>query len=177
MIKTIDGGATWTSRDMEPLATALIDCHFFDVSNGLAVGGIGSFGFRHGVILSTSDGGATWQTRYTSNRPGAEWCWKISFPTRTTGYVSIERQDNLAPRFVVKTTDGGMTWTEIPFVANYDEEGIGFVSTRVGWVGGWTGNTYETLDGGATDNQSAQVFSRRAAWKLKQSCAARSLRV
>src|SRR5262245_36344269 len=39
LIKTSDGGATWTSRDMEPLATALIDCHFFDESNGLAVGG------------------------------------------------------------------------------------------------------------------------------------------
>jgi photosystem II stability/assembly factor-like uncharacterized protein len=150
LIKTIDGGATWTSRDMEPLATALIDCHFFDANHGLAVGGIGSFALRHAVILSTSDGGVTWQTRYTSNRPGAEWCWKISFPTRTTGYVSIERQDALAPRYVAKTTDGGSTWTEVPFVTNYDEEGIGFVSTRVGWAGGWTGDTYETIDGGAS---------------------------
>jgi photosystem II stability/assembly factor-like uncharacterized protein len=150
LIKTTDGGATWTSRDMEPLATSLIDVHFFDELNGLAVGGTGSPNSRHAVILSTSDGGVTWQTRYSSNRPGAEWCWKISFPTRLQGFVSIEREDHLAPSYVAFTQDGGMTWGEIPFVTNYDEQGIGFVSGLTGWVGGWTGNTYETTDGGAS---------------------------
>jgi photosystem II stability/assembly factor-like uncharacterized protein len=151
LIKTTDGGATWTSRDMAPYATSLIDVHFFDELNGLAVGGTGpSLTDRHAVILSTSDGGATWQTRYNSTRPGGEWCWKISFPTRLQGFVSIERQDLLAPRYIAFTTDGGMTWGEIRFVDDYDEEGIGFVSGLVGWVGGWTGDTYETLDGGAS---------------------------
>ena len=150
LIKTTDGGATWTSQDMEPYATCLIDVHFFDANNGLAVGGTGSPNFRKAVILSTSDGGATWQTRYNANRPGAEWCWKISFPDRLTGFVSIEREDNKAPRYVLATANGGLTWTEIPFVAGYDEQGIGFVSAMTGWVGGWTGNTYETLDGGAS---------------------------
>jgi len=151
MIKTSDGGVTWTSWDMQPFgATSLIDCYFFDANRGFAVGGSGSSLHRHAVILATSDGGATWQTRYVSNRPGSEWCWKISFPNPSTGYVSIEREDAVAPRYVLKTTDGGMTWTELPFIDDYDEEGIGFASTNVGWVGGWTGDTYETLDGGAS---------------------------
>ena len=150
LIKTTDGGATWTSRDMAPYATSLIDVHFFDENNGLAVGGTGPFSLRHAVILSTSDGGVTWQTRYNSNRPGAEWCWKISFPNRLTGFVTIEREDHLAPSIVAFTQDGGVTWGEIQFVADYDEQGIGFVSGLTGWVGGWTGNTYETLDGGAS---------------------------
>ena len=136
---------------MAPLATSLIDVRFFDELNGLAVGGTGpSLSDRHAVILSTSDGGATWQTRYSSNRPGAEWCWKISFANRFTGFVSIERQDQLAPRFIAFTTDGGVTWGEIRFVDGYDEEGIGFLNGLTGWVGGWTGDTYETLDGGAS---------------------------
>jgi len=150
MIKTIDGGLTWTSMDMETYATSLIDCHFFDELHGFAVGGTGSPNLRHAVILSTDDGGVTWQTRYTSNRPGAEWCWKISFSTPTNGWVSIEREDRLAPRYVLETTDGGLTWMEIPFVAGYDEQGIGFVAPGLGWVGGWTGVTYETGDGGAS---------------------------
>ncbi|MGH7499206.1 MAG: hypothetical protein ACREL3_10195, partial [Gemmatimonadales bacterium] len=138
LIKTTDGGATWTSRDMAPYATALIDVHFFDANNGLAVGGTGPFSLRHAVILSTSDGGATWQTRYSSNRPGAEWCWKISFPNRFTGFVTIEREDHMAPSYILFTTDGGVTWGEIPFVSGYDIQGIGFVSGLTGWVGGWS---------------------------------------
>ena len=92
----------------------------------------------------------TWQTRYNSNRPGAEWCWKISFPNRLTGFVTIEREDHLAPSYVLFTQDGGVTWGEIQFVDGYDEQGIGFVSGLTGWVGGWTGDTYETFDGGAS---------------------------
>jgi photosystem II stability/assembly factor-like uncharacterized protein len=150
LIKTTDGGATWTSRDMDPYATSLIDVHFFDENNGLAVGGTGPFSMRQAVILSTSDGGATWQTRYSSNRPGAEWCWKISFVNRLMGFVSIERRDDLAPRYIAFTTDGGVTWGEIQFVADYDMQGIGFVTGLTGWVGGWSGPTYETTDGGAS---------------------------
>lgn len=150
MIKTINGGATWTSWDMGAYATSLIDCYFSDALHGFAVGGTGSPNFRHAVVLATSDGGLTWQTRYNSNRPGAEWCWKISFPTPSVGYVSIERQDNLAPRYVLKTSNGGQNWTEVPFVNGYDEEGIGFATPGHGWVGGWTGATYETNDDGAS---------------------------
>jgi len=150
LIKTTDGGTTWISHDMALYASSLIDVHFFDENNGLAVGGTGPFEARHAVILSTNDGGGTWQTRYSSNRPGAEWCWKIAFPTRLLGFVSIEREDGLAPSYVAFTTDGGLTWGEIQFVAGYDMQGIGFVSGLTGWVGGWTGNTYETLDGGAS---------------------------
>src|SRR6185295_17214145 len=151
LIKTTNGGATWTTLDMAPYATSLIDVHFFDPLNGIAVGGTGpNLTDRHAVILSTSDGGATWQTRYASNRPGGEWCWKISFVNRRQGFVSIEREDGLAPTYLAYTADGGTTWGEIPFVTDYDEQGVGFVSGLVGWVGGWTGDTYETLDGGAS---------------------------
>ena len=151
LIKTTDGGATWTSRDMAPYATSLIDVHFFDELNGLAVGGTGSsLSSRHSVILSTSDGGATWQTRYNPNRPGGEWCWKISFANRLTGFVSIEREDGLAPSYIAFTTDGGVTWGEIRFVDGYDIQGVGFVSGLKGWAGGWSGDTYETVDGGAS---------------------------
>jgi photosystem II stability/assembly factor-like uncharacterized protein len=150
MIKTTNGGATWTSWDMDTIATSLIDCFFFDENHGFAVGGSGSPNLRHATIVSTDDGGLTWHTRYTSNRPGAEWCWKITFPTPTIGYVSIEREDHLAPRYVLKTIDGGMTWSDVPFISNYDIQGIGFVSPDFGWVGGWGGITYETTDGGAS---------------------------
>ncbi|MEZ4691995.1 MAG: T9SS type A sorting domain-containing protein [Ignavibacteria bacterium] len=81
----------------------------------------------------------------------SEWCWKISFINSNTGYVSIERFTGFA--YILKTTNSGNNWSEIPF-RNYDEEGIGFVNENTGWVGGWTGPTYQTTNGGANWSQA-----------------------
>jgi photosystem II stability/assembly factor-like uncharacterized protein len=147
VIKTTDGGASWTSMDLAPLATRLVDCFFFDADRGFVVGGIGAGDARRAVVLATTDGGATWTTRYTTNQM-PEWCWKISFPTPTVGYISIERFSG-ATNFL-KTTDGGETWQEIFFRNNYIVQGIGFATPDLGWIGGPTGPTYETTDGGAS---------------------------
>jgi hypothetical protein len=53
----------------------------------------------------------------------------------------------------LKTTDGGLTWTEKDFLpTSYDQEGIGFINENTGWLGGWgdddNGPTYKTTDGG-----------------------------
>jgi photosystem II stability/assembly factor-like uncharacterized protein len=52
---------------------------------------------------------------------------------------------------VVKTTDGGATWSELPLVEQLDvrELGIGFVDEQHGWVGAMPSG-FETTDGGAT---------------------------
>jgi photosystem II stability/assembly factor-like uncharacterized protein len=148
LIKTTNGGASWTSSDLSAHATTLIDCFFFDASNGFLVGGIGStFNNRRAVVLATTDGGATWETRHTGTRQ-AEWCWKITFPSPTIGYVSIERFAGQS--YFLKTTDGGQSWQEFIFLDDYSEQGIGFVSPTLGWIGGHEAPTYESTDAGAT---------------------------
>ncbi len=147
VIKTTNKGASWTSMQMDTsLAKSLVDCHFWSPDSGIAVGGYGTGSYQNGnaVVLITADGGATWQRVYRSNRVG-EWCWKISFISRTTGYISIERHSGLA--YVIKTSDGGYSWEEKVFM-EYDEEGIGFINENTGWIGGWTGPTYKTTNGG-----------------------------
>jgi len=146
-IKTTNKGATWTSMQMDTsLVKTLVDCHFWTPDSGIVVGGYSTTSYQNGnaVVLITNDGGLTWQRVYRSQRTG-EWCWKISFISRTTGYVSIERHSGLA--YVLKTSDGGNTWEEKVF-RDYDEEGIGFINENTGWVGGWTGPTYKTTNGG-----------------------------
>ena len=165
MIKSTDGGGTWASLDLSPYAATLIDCYFPTADSGFVVGGRGRFicGSCSGdsisaVILFTSDGGTTWQTRWQGRRRN-EWGWKISFPSRKVGYVSLEREVDSA--FFVKTTDGGVTWTDKLFApGGYDEEGIGFLTSTVGWLGGWGGLTYKTTDGG----DSWQVDSTVESW-------------
>jgi hypothetical protein len=147
MLKSADGGATWSSKDLAPQATTLVDVYFRSESEGFAVGSIGVFsnGSRS-VVLHTADGGDTWQPCYLGNRLG-ERGWKISFPTAMVGYVSLERSNG--PMFFLKTVDGGATWVELPF-ENYNEQGIGFATPDFGWMGGASNPTFGTTDGGAT---------------------------
>jgi photosystem II stability/assembly factor-like uncharacterized protein len=151
VIKTVDGGSTWTTIDMSAHSGTLIDCYFLTPDSGFVVGGSPQGVFPttiNAVVLFTGDGGRTWQTRFTTSRPG-EWCWKISFPSRRTGYVSIERFG--APTYCLKTADGGVTWEEV-FVQNLalDVQGIGFATENKGWVAARRTEIFETANGGAT---------------------------
>ena len=147
LIKSVDGGATWTSRDLAPFASTLVDVQFRSETEGFAVGSVGAFpSSNRAVVLHTTDGGVNWQQRFVGTRLG-EWCWKISFPTAQVGYVSLERF--AGPMFLLKTEDGGMTWSELPF-PDHNEQGVGFVTPDRGWVGGADNPTFGTTDGGAT---------------------------
>jgi photosystem II stability/assembly factor-like uncharacterized protein len=150
--KTIDAGNTWRSVDMSPYAAGLIDVYFFHPDTGFAVGLTNrTHDNSSGVVLSTTDGGATWETRFITKRTG-EWCWKISFPSRRTGYASLQR-NSLTPIYFLKTSDGGNTWEEKLFSnAYYFVQGIGFLTEKLGWIGGSSSSSsgVETTDGGDT---------------------------
>ena len=150
VIKTLNRGVSWTLIDMSPYAGALVDCYFFHQDSGFVVGSTNSdYTSGYPVILFTYDGGTTWVPRHTGTRQG-ELCWKLFFPTRTIGYVSIEHFQG-GPTYYLKTTDGGATWTDRLFLStSYDVQGIGFWSDSVGWMGGWGGSTYETTNAGAS---------------------------
>jgi len=146
---TKDGGKNWTTKDMSSYASVgLIDGWFWSKDTGFITGQNGA----NSVILHTVDGGNSWQTVYEATRNDTDHVWKIVFPSRDTGYGSIENTrintNSTSNRYFVKTINGGKTWTEYAFIANYDEEGIGFINNNVGWIGGWSGLSYITTDGG-----------------------------
>lgn len=146
-IKTTDGGQTWSSRSMSEYVGSLVDVYFWDEQRGIAVGGSAGAGSNsRAVVLLTEDGGDTWAVQYTSSASG-EWSWKITFPTPTTGYVSVE--GNGFPAKVLKTTDAGLTWTELTIPGSSDLQGLGFITEDLGWSSG-RGTTSVTTDGGQT---------------------------
>lgn len=152
LIETTDGGATWASRNMAAHAGSLIDVYYHDAMNGVIVGGtLATQPGSRAVVLTTENGGATWTRRGLSSGTGttSEWAWKISFPSRLVGYVSVENSGGGANGKVLKTTDGGMTWTELAVPGGRSMQGIGFISETEGWTSG-RGTSRYTTDGGLT---------------------------
>ncbi|HEX9950363.1 MAG TPA: T9SS type A sorting domain-containing protein [Rubricoccaceae bacterium] len=152
IVRTTDGGQTWTSRAMAPLVDALIDIRFFDAQHGLAIGSVGPQSDSRARIIGTDDGGATWTVRHTVSNLNAIG-WKMTFPTRLVGYASVERftndPDGQTDAVVLKTVDGGQTWAEIRVPDGGSLQGIGFATPDLGWISG-RGLTSVTTDGGAS---------------------------
>lgn len=167
MMKTIDGGQTWTAWSMKTWADLLIDCYFTSPSRGWVVGGKTNLPNPtrlnvKPVVLLTEDGGQTWVNRVANiadQFPPGEWGWKIQFLNDQLGFVSLE---NFSEAAILKTTDGGQTWKRLKVndpQGNVNLEGIGFIDEQRGWVGGWgpggfgspgppKGFSSATIDGG-----------------------------
>ncbi len=152
LLTSTDLGRSWISRDMAPLTAMILDVHFVTERMGFIAGASDAdVEVSNAIVLKTVDGGTSWRRVYQSKRP-FEITWKLSFPSRRVGYVTVQNynpDEAVAARVVAKTTDGGETWTELPLATDHklQELGIGFVDERRGWVGGSTGG-YETRDGG-----------------------------
>ena len=172
MMKTTDGGQSWTAWDMRPWADMLIDCYFTSPTQGWVVGGKTPAGVTpsrsnvKAVVLQTEDGGTTWINRLAALQnqlPAGEWGWKIQFLNERVGFVSLE---NFSAGAILKTTDGGQSWIRLPVndpQGNTNLEGVGFVDEQHGWVGGWGDVSFErrssseTLDGGLTWRDANEI--------------------
>lgn len=153
LMKSTDLGKSWTSVSMNEKTAMIFDVKFLDEKVGFICGATnGDVAQSNALILKTEDGGKSWNKVFQSSRP-YELTWKVSFPSAKTGYVSIQSYNpdtTVKQQYIVKTIDGGKSWTELPLVNKQCREfGIGFLDEKVGWVGTTCGG-YMTTDGGAT---------------------------
>ncbi len=148
-----NGGANFISRKVEG-AEMILDIKMFDKNTGIiCAGSSADVATSNALILHTTDGGKTWSKVYQSSRP-YEITWKTSFPTRNIGYVTLQSYNpdtEIKTQRVVKTTDGGFTWTEYPICDEHGARpfGVGFISPTHGFVGTLSSG-FETTDGGLT---------------------------
>jgi len=180
VLRSVDGGASWTLLDLGVEPALLVDILFSDPQTGWVVGGIDEV--RHPdrdtvrrdvipAVYATTDGGDTWTNVVAPNAksgefPRGEWGWKIQRLGASTLLVSLE---NLHDGAILRSDDLGATWRRLRIndtQRNSNLEGIGFIDPNTGWVGGWGdlhfqgGYTSTTTDGGANWTNANHVGFR-----------------
>jgi photosystem II stability/assembly factor-like uncharacterized protein len=122
ILKTIDGGSTWTQQTSGVTGTGLSDVHFVSTTTGWAVG-------SGGTALKTTDGGSTWsaQSGVTNYLTG------VHFVDTSTGWIVGQGGRIFA------TVNGGTTWTQQTSGTSNFLNSVYFTSATTGWVAGDSG--------------------------------------
>lgn len=129
ILKTSDGGQSWTSQDTV-LDIGINDFHFLNAQEGWAA----SFG---GKVLHTANGGDDW-TQITDLGEEIE---NIQFVDPLKGWAAAYSG------VLYHTTDGGYNWSSDVIQRGY---GLFFLSPTMGWITGKDGEIYKTTDAGST---------------------------
>lgn len=134
IIKTTDGGLTWTRLVVSALTNRPRSIDFVNASVGFAAG----YG---GMVIKTTDGGNTWTaltTGVTTNLNDVKF-WDVN-----TGYICG------SSGLVMKTTDGGTTWVTQATTGTNTRYAIEFMSANEVLVAGSSTTVSKTTDGGTT---------------------------
>jgi photosystem II stability/assembly factor-like uncharacterized protein len=136
IIKTTNGGEDWFEQN-STTTEDLREILFVDENSGWA--------YQYHLILSTTDGGATWSAQSFGQNLVA-----LQFINASTGWLLYYGID--LATFISKTTDGGMTWS-IPYhLPGEYYDAMFFLDENYGWAGTiWA--VIKTTDGGASWTQ------------------------
>jgi photosystem II stability/assembly factor-like uncharacterized protein len=139
ILKTTDGGATWTFRSGGQ-DVQCISMFFTNDNNGYIAGRKRS----GSVILKTSDTGNSWNTMVSDT---ASALYSVFFPSNNIGYCAGLGGE------ILKTTDGGDTWTHHNIAPCDDLMSLYFTNDQTGYAAGYdnidyTGKLLKTIDGG-----------------------------
>lgn len=150
VVKSANGGKNWQYINMTAHCTALVDVWFTDSLTGF-VAGVAKPQTKGGVILYTSNGGATWQKVFESNAGSKEYVWKLQRLDSLRWYASVEATAPAASTRIIVSKNGGFAWDTIVVVPfKTDIQMVGFLDTLHGFAGGYYPQLFETKDGGQT---------------------------
>jgi photosystem II stability/assembly factor-like uncharacterized protein len=145
LLKSTNGGTDWTTQDLKYSKGFTFGIFGYDASNLCVTGGEGDFGASTGVIVTTHNGGSTWNK---STITGTYSFDKSFFINAQVGYAAGTADAGFSQGVLYKTTDGGAHWslaTTAPGGLNsvycIDENNI--------VAAGFSGAVVRTTDGGA----------------------------
>jgi photosystem II stability/assembly factor-like uncharacterized protein len=152
LIKTVDQGNTWTTINVPGLRT-VYDIYFSSTDTGFLCG-------SWGQIYRTTDGGVNWTPvtiNLTTTTDTEDILYSgITFINSTVGFC-VGGSRSFDDNFILKTIDGGVTWSRIPNPSSTYNfyMSVDFSSDKVGYIsGGNPGQNasciLKTSDGGDT---------------------------
>lgn len=137
--KTVDAGQEWSKYNLPYYITSI------EFSNNL-IGYATGYASNEGVVLKTSNGGATWQVVYSSAN-------KLITLSVVGNNVWVGGEN----RRIFKSSNSGVTWSDISINNvnwNLAISKIQFINSNIGWASienhSFNGNTlyFKTIDGG-----------------------------
>ncbi len=141
---TKDGGTTWETAGLENVGSGIFDLHFVNSSTGFIA--------KNGVMKST-DSGKTWTLKFD---PGADMDYyalnynQLQFLNANVGYCAGGKTyDGSTIGNMVKTTDGGETWTSLKMTMS-QITAFHFLDANTGFVFNFNQELWKTTDGGST---------------------------
>ncbi|MHB0914199.1 MAG: WD40/YVTN/BNR-like repeat-containing protein [Thermoleophilia bacterium] len=151
IIKTTDGGTTWSAQNSGTTYN-VTGVDFVDSNTGWAVGNLGEF---TSFVIKTTDGGATWNPQTLSGTFSSAVLEDVDF-------VSSSRGVTVGNGKVYYTTNGGATWNQVTngsgagqVSASHYLLRVQMVDASVGYAVGQTGVIYKTTNGGSQWNLQA----------------------
>ncbi len=147
---TSDGGDNWeifntgtTGEAFNFSSTSIKKICFLSNKMGYAIG-------ESGLFYKTNDRGQSWHCDTMLTASYSESLTSMSFPDTSTGYILVTRQyyPSGFGSFILKTIDGGTTWSKMPFSPIYGLYSILFLTKQTGFVTGVNGTIFKTIDGG-----------------------------
>ena len=156
--KTIDGGTTWAPQYNNPAGFG-DGVRFFNANDGVYYGDPDPWPSGNWELLTTNNGGTTWNRVPRSNFPAAdsvaeEFGSANSFDIfgNNVWFNSYYNQATTNPVHVFKSTDKGLNWTSypIPFPSGGTYGVLSFSDALNGAIGSVNGDLGFTSDGGAT---------------------------
>ena len=157
MLRTQDGGKSWTEvpsglSDFVPKRFS-----FADAQNGWAAGSSGSR--DRFSVLRTSDGGKSWRLQFqgTKQESGAAGVIDIDFISAREGWFLTSDMTTMNGT-LYHTSDGGANWNSLgeQRISRPSAEGLCFTDSKTGWIpfspgaGPVDGGLSVTHDGGKT---------------------------
>lgn len=132
MLKTLDGGATWTTFETD-VQGYFFDLVFYDENLGIAVG-------SNGAMVRTTDGGQTWN----NINPGTDNdLFSIAFTSPSEVWATG------ANGTLLHSTNAGSNWVIDNSLTGEDLYSIRYKDTNTGLIAGANGTLYSTINGGA----------------------------
>ncbi len=150
--KSTDAGQTWQTKYLDTaLATGLVEIQH--MRGKLFASGCRDFATnrRESVVLRSSDDGATWTKVFADTNIGGR-IWKLQFLDNTHAYGAVEPIFGAIDTVnIIRSSDDGATWTMQAVgkgPGNFRVQGVGFVDSLRGFVGGHGAGMFATANGG-----------------------------